>query len=389
MDAPFAHDGGVARWRSDAVLWHQATQVTAPSTPRRAALPDLARNTLGVIFIGALLGGSLWILRPFVAAFIWAVMIVVATWPILCRVQSLLWGRRGLAVVAMCGALLAILIVPILVAVDALLSHAHRVPALVEWLQHAELPHAPSWVEAVPLVGEPVASAWNQVVAAGAEDLVEKVSPYLRSSVAWVAHQAGDFALLLVQLVLVVLLSAVLYSGGEAWARWTRRFGMRLAGAQGDRMVVLAGQAIRGVALGVVVTALVQSTLGGLGFLIAGVPFAAILTAIMFVLGIAQVGPIVVLLGGTAWVYFNVGAGWAVVMLVWSLFVGFMDNVLRPILIRQGADLPMLLIVGGVVGGLVAVGVIGIFVGPVVLAVAYTLLDDWVSSGPEPRDDLG
>lgn len=148
-------------------------------------------------------------------------------------------------------------------------------------------------------------------------------------------------------------------------------------------MVVLAGQAIRGVALGVVVTALVQSLLGGLGLVVAGVPFAAILTTIMFVLGIAQIGPIIVLLGGTAWVYFHDGVAWAVVMLVWSLFVGLMDNVLRPILIRQGADLPMLLIVGGVIGGLVAFGVIGIFVGPVVLAVVYTLLDDWVASAPD------
>jgi len=359
----------------------------APSTPRRSSRPDLARDTLGVIFIGALLGGSLWILRPFVAAFIWAVMIVVATWPILCRVQGLLWGRRGLAVVVMCGALLAILIVPIVVAVDALLSNAHRVPALVAWLKDAELPHAPGWIEALPLVGEPVASAWNGIVAAGANELVDEAAPYLRSVASWLAHQAGDFALLLLQLVLVVLLSAVLYSGGEAWARWIRRFGLRLAGEQGDRMVVLAGQAIRGVALGVVVTALVQSTLGGLGFVVAGVPFAAILTAIMFVLGIAQVGPIVVLLGGTVWVYLHFGGGWAVAMLVWSLFVGFMDNVLRPILIRQGADLPMLLIVGGVVGGLVAFGVIGIFVGPVVLAVVYTLLDDWVASAPEPPGD--
>lgn len=357
--------------------------MTVASPPPDERRSDLARSTLAVLFIGALLGASVWIVRPFVAAFIWAVMIVVATWPIFRRVEHLLWDRRGLAVATMCGGLLAILIVPIVVATDALLSNAKRVPILITWLKNTELPRAPGWVEAVPLVGEPVASTWNGIATAGAGDLVERVTPYLRSIVAWLAHQAGDFALLLLQLVIVVLLSAVLYANGEAWARWVRRFGMRLAGAQGDRMIVLAGQAIRGVALGVVVTALVQSMLGGLGFVIAGVPFAAILTAIMFVLGIAQIGPIIVLLGGTVWVYYHGGGGWAAVMLVWSLIVGLMDNVLRPILIRQGADLPMLLIVAGVVGGLVAFGVIGIFVGPVLLAVVYTLLDDWVASGPD------
>jgi predicted PurR-regulated permease PerM len=168
-----------------------------------------------------------------------------------------------------------------------------------------------------------------------------------------------------------------------------RSFGQRLAGEQGDRMVVLAGAAIRGVALGVVVTAIAQSLLGGIGLVIVGVPFAAVLTAIMFALCIAQVGPLLVLLGAAAWAFQSLGTGWGVFLLVWSVAVGTMDNFLRPLLIRRGADLPLLLIFAGVIGGLVAFGVVGIFVGPVILAVAYTLLDDWVAKdaaddGPPP-----
>ena len=121
---------------------------------------------------------------------------------------------------------------------------------------------------------------------------------------------------------------------------------------------------------------------GGIGLAIAGVPFAGVLTAVMFALCIAQVGPILVLLAATAWGYVNLGVGWGIFLLVWSLVVGLLDNFLRPMLIRRGADLPLLLIFAGVVGGLVAFGIVGIFVGPVVLAVAYTLLDDWVASGP-------
>jgi predicted PurR-regulated permease PerM len=155
-------------------------------------------------------------------------------------------------------------------------------------------------------------------------------------------------------------------------------------------MVVLAGQAIRGVALGVVVTALVQSVLGGIGLAVAGVPFAAVLTAIMFALCIAQLGPIIVLGGATIWAYTSLGTGWGTFLLVWTLVVGTLDNFLRPVLIRRGADLPLLLIFAGVIGGLVAFGVVGIFVGPVVLAVAYTLLDDWVATAApasaDPRD---
>jgi predicted PurR-regulated permease PerM len=135
---------------------------------------------------------------------------------------------------------------------------------------------------------------------------------------------------------------------------------------------------VRGVALGVVVTALAQSVLGGIGLAVAGVPFAAVLTAVMFMLAIAQIGPLLVLGPSVAWLYWSGSTGWGTFLLLWTLVVGTMDNFLRPILIKKGADLPLLLIFAGVVGGLIAFGLIGIFVGPVVLAVAHTLLSAWV-----------
>ena len=145
----------------------------------------------------------------------------------------------------------------------------------------------------------------------------------------------------------------------------------------------LAGQAIRGVALGVVVTALVQSVLGGIGLAIAGVPFAAMLTAVMFMLALAQIGPLPVLIGALAWLWWQGHTAWFVVLLIVTIAVGSLDNILRPILIRKGADLPLLLIFAGVIGGLFAFGLLGLFVGPVLLAVAYTLLDAWVSEVPD------
>jgi predicted PurR-regulated permease PerM len=179
---------------------------------------------------------------------------------------------------------------------------------------------------------------------------------------------------------LIVVLSAVLYAGGEDWARWLRAFGQRLAAERGEASVILAGQAIRGVALGVVVTAIVQSALAGLGLAVAGVPFAAPLTAVMLFLCIAQLGPVMflLLLGAAGWLYNSGQTGWAIGLLIWAIFVGTMDNFLRPILIKRGADLPFILIFGGVIGGMLSFGPIGLFVGPVILAVAYRLLDAWV-----------
>src|SRR6185369_12626503 len=126
------------------------------------------------------------------------------------------------------------------------------------------------------------------------------------------------------------------------------------------------------------------AVLGGIGMAIAGVPFVAILTAVMFVLGIAQIGPAPVLIAVVIWVYMRDGAVWGTALLIWSIPVGALDNFLRPFLIKRGADLPMLLIVAGVLGGLIAFGVIGLFVGPVLLAVAYTLLGAWVEADRAP-----
>jgi predicted PurR-regulated permease PerM len=186
---------------------------------------------------------------------------------------------------------------------------------------------------------------------------------------------------LLVEFLLTIVLAAAMYAKGELATHRLIRFGQRLAGAGGENAVWLAGQTIRGVALGVVVTALVQTLFAGLGLAIAGVPFATILTAAMFLLSIAQIGVVPVLASAVVWLYWTGESGAGTFMLVWTIIAGAMDNFLRPILIRKGADLPLLLIFAGVVGGLLGFGLIGIFVGPVVLAVADKLLNAWID-GP-------
>ena len=182
-------------------------------------------------------------------------------------------------------------------------------------------------------------------------------------------------------------ISGVLYANGERAASAALAFARRLAGEAGPRVAVLSAQAIRAVALGIVVTALIQSAVGGLGLAVTGVPYPALLTAVMFLLGIAQIGPIPVLLGAVIWLYWRDEVLWGTVMVVWSLVAVSFDNFLRPLLIRRGADLPLLLIFAGVLGGLLAFGVIGLFIGPVVLAVTHTLLQAWVAGEEETRPE--
>ena len=346
---------------------------------------DLTRIVLGVAAIGGLVAASFWVLRPFLPSIIWATMIVVASWPALRAAQARLWGKRSLAVAVMTLAMLVIVVVPIAVSVTSVVEHSD---AIVEWsksLAEFSAQRPPEWVRKLPLVGERLTLEWQRIASARTEDLTSHVRPYLKSIALWVVSQVGSIGTLLVQLLLTVAISAILYAQGEAVADAVLAFARRLAGGAGERAAILSAQAIRAVALGIVVTALVQSVIGGVGLFVTGVPHAALLTAIMFLLGVAQIGPIPVLLGSVIWLYWKDATVGGTILVVWSLVTASLDNFLRPLLIRRGADLPLLLIFAGVLGGLLGFGIIGLFIGPVVLAVTYTLLQAWVNEGERPE----
>ncbi len=350
---------------------------------------DLARNTLAILCILGLIGLSLWVLRPFLAASVWAAMLVVATWPLFRGLEERLGGRRGVAVALMSLAMLLLLVLPLWLAIDTMLDHADQLAAAGKSVAAHGLPPPPAWVGALPLVGERIATAWSQLAAGGTAGVFAKAMPYATDAGKWLLAQATNLGGMLIQFLLVVTISAIFYSGGESGARMARRFGRRLAGERGENSIILAGQAIRGVALGVGVTAIVQTALGGIGLAVAGVPLASLLSALMLMLCIAQIGPMLVLLPAAGWLFWTEATGWASFLLVWSLVVGSLDNFLRPMLIKRGADLPLLLIFAGVIGGMLGFGLIGIFVGPVVLAVTYTLMLAWIEDAlgkdePEP-----
>jgi len=358
------------------------------STPFKDPPPsrDLARIVLSVLAIGLLIAGSLWVLQPFIGAAIWATMMVVATWPIMLAVERLLGGRRWLAVTLMTLTMLLVLVVPLVLAIVTIVDYRDEIASFPETIKTAKVPPPPTWVEDVPLVGTKISKEWQDLAALRSDELVARAGPYVRKVVTWFAAQAGTFGLMLLHFLLTVVITAILYSTGEVAARGVRRFGRRLAGDQGENSVILSAQAIRAVALGVVVTALVQSTAAGLGLLVAGIPYAAVLTAIIFIFCIAQLGPILVLVPAVAWLYWSGDAVWGSVLLVWTILVGALDNVLRPILIRRGADLPLLLIFAGVIGGLISFGILGLFIGPMLLAVTYRLLEAWVAEIDQPSD---
>lgn len=345
---------------------------------------DLTRITLTVLFIVLLLAVSLWVMLPFLPAIIWATMIVVATWPMLLRLEQRTGGRRYLAVAVMTTALLLLFVIPFLIALLTIIVNLDLLADWVKSLPQLAMPLPPEWLTRLPLIGTPLHDTWLEIARADTEELRSRLFPYLTTSARWLAGKAGGLGMVAVHFMLTVIVSAIFYARGEAALDILNRFARRMAGEQGMAIVILAGEAIRSVAIGVVVTAAVQSLFTAIGLLVAGLPLVPLLTALAFFFSIIQVGPLPVLAPAVFWLYWQGHPGWGTALLIWTVIITSLDNILRPILIRRGGGLPLLLVLVGILGGLVAFGMVGIFIGPLTLAVTYTLFNNWANPPPHP-----
>lgn len=339
---------------------------------------DLTRTVLTTLIIVLLIVGSLWTLQPFLGAVIWAITIVVATWPLLLKVQRGVGGLRGPATAIMTIAMVAVFIFPFALAVGILLDAALEGFDLLRTVSREGLPPPPDWLRGLPWAGERIGDKWQELVAGGPDAVVEALRPYARSTASWAFAVTGGFGSVALHFLLTVIVVAILYNQGEAASEGVLRFGRRLGKERGERTFRLAGQALRGVAAGIVLTALVQSLIAGIGLWLAGIPRPGLLLAMVFILCIAQLGPLPVLAPAVIWLFWTGNVTWAAVLVAFTVVVVIADNVLKPVLIRRGVDLPILLIIAGVIGGLIGFGIVGLFIGPVLLAVTYTLLQSWV-----------
>ncbi|TKI05628.1 AI-2E family transporter YdiK [Martelella alba] len=346
---------------------------------------DLPRMLFSVTFIALMALACFWVVQPFILGFAWASMVVIATWPLLIRLQALLWGKRSLAVIVMTLLLLLLIVLPVSLLVSSAIENSAPLIAWATQPNRLTLPELHE-LESIPLVGHKLYAGWQNLISGGGGLLMSKIRPYVGRSAAWLLAQVAQVGSFLLHTGLMLLFSVLLYVRGERVAHAVRHFAVRLGAERGDASVLLAAQAIRAVALGVVLTAIVQAVLGGIGLAVTGVPFATLLTVMMFMLCIAQLGPLLVLIPAMIWLYWSGSTTLGTLLLIWSCVVATMDNFLRPIFIRMGADLPVLLVLCGVIGGLLGFGMIGLFIGPVVLAVSYRLIFAWVHEAPPPGE---
>lgn len=351
---------------------------------------ELIRRLLSVVVVVLLAGTSFWILAPFLPAFVWGATIAVATWPLLQGLQARFGGRRGPAATVMTLVMLLAFFGPLLIVVTSLLDHAGDVTSWGAELARTGLPPAPAWLHGVPLVGARLSAKWASLAAMSSDEFVAAATPWVARTTSWVLAKAGGLLMLTVQFILTAILTTILFLHGEKVATAAIALARKLAGDSGEELVVLAGRSVRGVALGVVVTALIQTVLSGIMLFATGVPGVGLLSGAVLVLCLAQLGPLLVLAASVGWLYWSGHSTAGTVLLVATLIITTLDNFLRPVLIKRGANLPLLLVFAGVIGGMLSFGVLGIFVGPVILAVTYTLLGAWVdvrgttASGPTP-----
>jgi predicted PurR-regulated permease PerM len=340
-------------------------------------------KALGLALILALIAGCFLVLRPFLAAILLAIVLCISTWPTFKRIERLLGGRQTLAAATMMLITACVLIVPLGVLGSHLVENISRLSDAIHSVGEQGLP-PPPWLGRLPLVGGEAERVWLDVSQRGV-DFKQAIAPYIAPGRDWALRQGGEVVAGTLQAGLSIVLAFFLYRDGVYAERRLEMAMRRLAGRRAGRLLKVAADTITSVVRGVLGTALIQGILLGLSFRLAGVPGAFVLGGLGMVLSLVPLGLALLWLPAGLWLMSGGHTGWAIFVLVWNgLFVGSLDNLLRPYLISRGVQMPMVLIFLGVVGGVLTFGFLGIFLGPILLAVAYSLVQDWDAMTEDP-----
>lgn len=333
-----------------------------------------------IALIALLAIGCVYVLQPFMAAVLFAAIFCVFTWPVYHRLWLRLGKRDTWAAITMTLLLLVALILPMAYLAIKLADSADLLFNELSLSLQSLQPHAPSWVQNFPVIGDQMSHAWQRTTASH-EEMMTMLKQYYEPMRALGLRAVQLVAGGLLQLLVAVFVAFFFYRDGVRLAQGLVSIVRRLGGALGEEMLHLSCSTVKGVMLGIFGTALAQSAVALLGFLLAGVPMALLLALATFFLSIIPIGPPLVWGGASIWLYHHGEHGWAIFLAVYGLLaISGVDNVIKPLLISHVSHLPLLLIVLGVLGGAIAFGFIGIFLGPTLLAVSLTLTRHWIAT---------
>jgi predicted PurR-regulated permease PerM len=339
--------------------------------------PKLERS-LGWIILALLLIGCLLVLLPFVSALLWGAVLSISSWPLYRRLVKLLGERRTLAAFLMALAMICVILLPFVIIGATLAENVKELTTATRRWMEAGPPAPPEWLAKVPGVGRPATENW-QNLAADSSKLLEAAKRFIEPVSTWLLTIGLALGRGLLELALSILIAFFLFRDGGKVAERLGTAVVRIAGERGTHLLEVAGNTVRGVVYGILGTALVQAVIAGIGFLIAGVPGAGLLALLTFFLSVVPVGPPLIWGPAALWLFHQDSTGWGIFMLIWGVGVSSVDNFVKPWLISQGSAMPFLLIFFGVLGGALAFGFIGVFIGPTLLAVGYRLVEEWFS----------
>jgi len=329
--------------------------------------------------------GCFFVLKPFLSALLWAVILTFSSWPAYRQLLSWVKGRRTLAALLMTLGITIVLLVPSVVIVLTLAGDVKEFASVsVAWFRQGP-PAPPEWVGRVPWVGGEILALWTEYAADSKQLLValEQLVDPLSSSLLAIGKALGQGVL---ELSLSIFLAFFFFRDGAKLGDYALAVAKRLAGDRGDHLLrEVAGGTIRGVVYGILGTAMAQGLLAGIGFSIAGVPAAVLLGLLTFLISVIPMGPPLIWIPASIWVFQNGSVGMGIFMVCWGIFgISSIDNFIRPLIISQGNKMPFILIFMGVLGGGLAFGLIGIFLGPTLLAVSFRLGEEWLAYRKKP-----
>ena len=327
----------------------------------------------GLILIGAIIVGCALVLRPFALAILWAAILCFVTWPL--RDLLLKWfrGRRNLTAAVMTIVLLLVLFVPFFVIG---LTFTENLRSGLQWLEThkdtALLP-PPAWVERIPFVGPNISESWSDL-ALDAEPVLSRLKPWFQEAGLWLLKYSFNFAQGVFTLAMSVLIAFFLYRDGEGIIANLRKAFQRISGDYAQHLMEVVQTTVQSVVYGTIGTALAQGIVAGIGFAIAGVPSPMLLATFTFIFGFVPFGPPIIWIIASVWLFAEGYTGWGVFMIIYGIFcISGIDNVIKPYIISRGSKLSFIVTFIGVLGGIVTFGFIGVFLGPTLLAVGYSL----------------
>ncbi len=346
----------------------------APRTENLSA-DTLLIFTIRIVCLAALVYWALILLRPFLPIMLWSVVFTVALYPLFDYLTTLLHGRRTLVAAAITLVSLAVMFGP---ATWLGISLAENTRSLVQHLNDGSLtiPRPTDSIKSWPLIGGRTYELW-QLAATNLKDLIEEVAPQLKPVGSRMLALAGSVGVNILKFVLAIIISGFLFIPGKSLVTQTKKILSRAVTRRGEEFVDIAGATIRNISRGVIGVAFLQALLAGIGFLVAGFPGAGLLSFLALLLGIIQIGPSIIILPAIIWYWFTKDTTSAVLFTIYMIPVNLMDNVLRPLVMAHGLKTPMPLIFIGLIGGTIAHGLIGLFIGPVVLAIMWQLIVAW------------